>query len=51
MSAVRVLFDEPGPKARARIRITTVVTVLVLLGLLAFVLVEFGAHGQLAAER
>jgi glutamate transport system permease protein len=51
MSAFRVLFDEPGPKARARIRITTAVTVLVLLGLLAFVLVEFGAHGQLAAER
>jgi len=51
VSATRVLFDEPGPKARALIRITTVVTVLVLLGLLALVLVQFGSHGQLAAER
>jgi glutamate transport system permease protein len=51
MSATRVLFDEPGPKARLRIRITTVVTVLVLLGLAVLVLAQFGSHGQLAAER
>ena len=51
MSAIRVLFDEPGPKARARIRITTVVTVVVLLGLLALVLVQFGSHDQLAPEK
>jgi glutamate transport system permease protein len=51
MSAVRVLFDAPGPKARTRIRITTVVTVLVLLGLFGFVLYQFGVHGQLAEEK
>lgn len=51
MSALRVLFDQPGPKARNRIRITTVVTILVLLGILAFVVAEFGAHGQLAPEK
>ncbi len=51
MSAIRVLFDAPGPKARNRIRITTVVTVLVLLGLFALVLYQFGVHGQLAAEK
>ncbi len=47
MSAIRVLFDEPGPKARARIRLTTVATVVVLLSILALVLVQFGSHGQL----
>lgn len=51
MSANRVLFDEPGPRARARIRITTIGTVLVLLAILVFILIEFAAHGQLAAEK
>ncbi len=51
MSAIRVLFDAPGPKARNRIRITTVVTVLVLVGLFALVLYQFGVHGQLAADK
>ncbi len=51
MSATRVLFDDPGPKARARIRITTVVVILVILGVFALVLVQFGSHGQLAPER
>lgn len=51
MSTSRVLFDEPGPRARNRIRITTVVTILVLLAIFVFVVYEFGAHGQLAPEK
>ena len=43
-----VLFDLPGPKARARHRILGIVGVLVLLGLLAWVLMRFHERGQLA---
>jgi glutamate transport system permease protein len=51
VSADRVLFDAPGPAGRRRIRIATVVTVLVLAGLVALAVKQFGDHGQLAAER
>ncbi len=51
MSADRVLFDEPGPAGRRRIRIATVVTLLVLAGLVAVAVQQFADHGQLAAER
>jgi glutamate transport system permease protein len=50
-SATRVLFDAPGPRARARIRLATVASVLVAAGLLALVLVQFGRRGQLQAEK
>ena len=46
-----VLFDLPGPKARARIRIGTVVGVLVVLAVIAFVLVRLGRNGQLDPQR
>jgi glutamate transport system permease protein len=45
------LFDQPGPRGRRRIRVATLVTALALAGLLALALVEFEAHGQLAAEK
>ena len=45
------LYDEPGPRARRRIRIWSVVVVLALLGLVAAGLVQFGSRGQLAADR
>lgn len=51
MSASRVLFDAPGPKARARIRMTTVGTIVVLLALLGLILWQFGSHGQLEAQK
>lgn len=51
MSATRVLFDEPGPRARARIRLTTIGVLFVLAAVAAFVVFQFAAHGQLAAER
>jgi glutamate transport system permease protein len=46
-----VLFDIPGPKARARIRIGTVVGALLVLGLVAVVLVRLGGNGQLEGQR
>ena len=46
-----VLFDLPGPKARARIRIGTAIGVLVIVGVIAFVLVRLGRNGQLDPQR
>ncbi len=46
-----VLFDIPGPKARARIRIGTGIGALLILGLLAVVLVRLGGNGQLDPQR
>ncbi|MEV6151804.1 amino acid ABC transporter permease [Nonomuraea sp. NPDC052129] len=45
------LFDEPGPRARRRIRIATVVGVLAALALLALAVRQFAANGQLDAAR
>ena len=46
-----VLFDLPGPKARARIRIGTVIGSLLVLAIIAFVLVRLGRNGQLDPQR
>ncbi len=46
-----VLFDVPGPKARARYRIIAVVTVAVVLGIVAFILWRFAATGQFTAQK
>jgi glutamate transport system permease protein len=46
-----VLFDLPGPKARARIRIGTVIGTLLVLAVVAFVLVRLGGNGQLEGQR
>ncbi|MFD1535759.1 amino acid ABC transporter permease [Nonomuraea guangzhouensis] len=45
------LFDEPGPRARRRIRIATVVGTLAALALLALAVRQFAANGQLDAAR
>ncbi|WP_433517606.1 amino acid ABC transporter permease [Nonomuraea sp. CA-143628] len=45
------LFDEPGPRARRRIRIATVVGVLAAVALLALAVRQFAANGQLDAAR
>ncbi|GII58687.1 amino acid ABC transporter permease [Planotetraspora thailandica] len=45
------LFDEPGPRARRRIRAATVVGALFLLALAALAVRQFAANGQLAAAR
>ncbi|SDX76539.1 amino acid ABC transporter membrane protein 2, PAAT family [Modestobacter sp. DSM 44400] len=46
-----VLFDLPGPKARARIRLSTVVGAVLILAIVVFVLVRLGGNGQLEAQR
>ncbi len=47
MSSASVLFDAPGPRARARYRLLTFLGVLVGLGGLALVLWKLGQSGQL----
>jgi glutamate transport system permease protein len=51
LSADRVLFDAPGPAGRRRIRIATVLTLLVVAAVLALAVKQFGDSGQLAADR
>ena len=46
-----VLFDAPGPKSRARIRIGTAVGAAVVAVIIAFVLVRLAANGQLDPQR
>ncbi|HEX2075652.1 MAG TPA: amino acid ABC transporter permease [Geodermatophilus sp.] len=46
-----VLFDLPGPRARARIRTATAVGALVVLAIIAFVLWRLGGNGQLEPQR
>lgn len=43
-----VLFDNPGPRTRARHRLYSLITALVMLGLVGLVLWQFGRTGQLA---
>jgi glutamate transport system permease protein len=45
-----VLFDAPGPKARARIMVINILGVLIFLGAAFFVLKALGDKGQLAPE-
>ncbi|QFG20403.1 amino acid ABC transporter permease [Actinomadura sp. WMMB 499] len=47
----RLLFDDPGPRARRRIRITTAVSLLAGAALVLLALRQFADNGQLAAER
>ena len=47
MSGSSVLFDTPGPKAVVRHRIYTVVTVLVVIGLIVFAVLRLYEEGQL----
>jgi len=45
-----VLFDEPGPRARRRTRIATVVTAVALLALLVIAVQRFARTGQLDGD-
>ncbi|MCZ2818652.1 amino acid ABC transporter permease [Modestobacter sp. VKM Ac-2984] len=45
------LYDAPGPRTRRRIMLGSVVSALVLAGLLTLALVQFGRTGQLDADR
>ncbi|MCU1603621.1 MAG: gluD [Modestobacter sp.] len=46
-----VLYDLPGPRTRARIRIGTAVGGVLVLALVAFVLARLGGNGQLDPQR
>ncbi len=50
MSGASVLYDVPGPKAKARNRLYTVIGSLAVLGLIAFVVLRLSAKGQLEPE-
>jgi glutamate transport system permease protein len=47
----KLLFDEPGPRGRRRIRVATVVGAVVVVALLALAVRQFSDHGELAADR
>jgi glutamate transport system permease protein len=51
MTGHRVLFDQPGPRAQARIRVFTILGLVLLAGLLALALWQFGRSGQLDRSR
>ena len=51
MSAQQVLFDMPGPRARARHRVIAAVGLLAILAIAVFVLVQMDEKGQLAADK
>ncbi|WP_380169860.1 amino acid ABC transporter permease [Kineococcus sp. DHX-1] len=46
-----VLFDTPGPVARRRTRIGSIVAAVLLVGVLALVLARLGQQGQLSAQK
>lgn len=46
-----ILYDNPGPKARRRILIGSIVGIALILGLIAYVLIKLGGNGQLEAQR
>ena len=51
MTASRVLFDAPGPKARRRTQYATVVALVGLATVIGLALKQFGDNGQLAGDR
>lgn len=46
-----ILYDNPGPKARRRILIGTIVGIVLILALIAYILVKLAGNGQLEAQR
>jgi glutamate transport system permease protein len=51
MRVSRVLFDEPGPRGRAKIRYFTAAALVLLAGFIVLALWQFGRNGQLAEDR
>lgn len=51
MTAPRVLFDVPGPRAVRRARIGSTATTLVIAAVIALVIVQFDRHGEFAADK
>ncbi|GAA2680610.1 amino acid ABC transporter permease [Streptomyces lunalinharesii] len=50
MSGASVLYDVPGPKAKARNRIYSIIGALAVLGLIAFAILRLNSKGQLDPE-
>lgn len=50
-TATRVLFDEPGPRGRARIRVATILVASLVLLAAAAAVWQFGRQGQLVAYK
>ncbi len=46
-----VLFDAPGPKATARIRVATIISSAAIVAFFAYAIYLFGSNGQLAASK
>ncbi|WP_125609667.1 amino acid ABC transporter permease [Specibacter cremeus] len=46
-----VLFDVPGPKARTRNVYLSIITAIVVVGIIAFILYRFAQTGQFTAEK
>ena len=51
MTADRVLFDEPGPRTRRRIKLVSIVAGVLGILLVTAALKQFADHGQLAPDR
>jgi len=51
MSVDRVLFDAPGPRARRRTQLVTVLSLVVIAAVVALALHQFASNGQLAEDR
>jgi glutamate transport system permease protein len=49
--AASVLFDAPGPKAKVRNNVLAVVTILVVAGIIAFLVIQLGKAGQFEAKK
>lgn len=49
--AASVLYDQPGPRAKARNRILAVATILVVAGIVWFIISQFAAAGQFAPQK
>src|SRR5262245_2076658 len=47
----KLLFDEPGPRGRRRIKIATVIGAIAVIAALVLAVRQFGDHGELAADR
>src|SRR6478609_4921355 len=47
----RVLFDEPGPRARRRILLMTIVSLLAIAGVIYLAVARFAESGQLAGSK
>ena len=50
-STTRVLFDEPGPRARRQIQVATAVSLLAIAGVIYLAVARFADSGQLAAAK